>query len=335
MRQYLLKPMQFLLVLLALLPQFSKALAEPFDVDLFSKPIENFKVGDTQKIFGQLEFVGGIEFTSPNVHVGALSGLALIDGRSQIVAVTDTGFWFTAKIERDQKGRPVAFKNGRMAPLLDANGQAFEHKWISDAESIIVENGEALVSFERDNRVLRYRLDLEKFATLPKRLALNIGVESLRQNKGLETLVKASANSALKGAIIVISERSMSSNKQIRGAIIEGPKKGRFTVKRKGKYDITDGDFLPNGDLLLLERRFNMANGIGMRIRRIKAGKIRPGASLKGKKLIKADISYQIDNMEGLSVTTDQEGQVYLSLISDNNHSLLQRNLYLEFKLLP
>jgi hypothetical protein len=335
MRRVSLIPTLFSMVVVVLCLPLSKAVAAPFDVDLFSRTIENFKVGDRQRVFGKLEFVGGIEFTSPNAHVGAISGLALIDGRSQIVAVTDTGFWFTAKIERDQKGRPMALKYGRMAPLLDANGQAFKYKWISDAESIIVENGEALVSFERDNRVLRYRLDLEKFATLPKRLALNIGVESLRQNKGLETLVKAPANGALKGAIIVISERSMSSNKQIRGAIIEGPEKGRFTVKRKGKYDITDGDFLPNGDLLLLERRFNMANGIGMRIRRIKAGKIRPGASLKGKKLIKADISYQIDNMEGLSVTTDGEGQVYLSLISDNNHSLLQRNLYLEFKLLP
>ena len=36
-------------------------------------------------------------------------------------------------------------------------------------------------------------------------------------------------------------------------AIIEGPGKGIFTVARRGEFDITDGAFLPNGDLLVAD----------------------------------------------------------------------------------
>ncbi len=307
--------------------------AQPFEVEIFSKSISNFKPGSTEKRFGQLEFVGGLEFTSSNQHVGALSGMVLMKDRRRILAVTDTGFWFAANVKRNANGAPIGLENARMAPLLDRSGEPFGDKWLADAESIVIDGDNALISLERNSRVLRYKIDLENFASVPERVKLNIDVRKLRANKSLETIVVAPQNSPLKGSPIIVSERTFARKNEIIAAIIDGPMKGLFTVRRKGKFDITDGDFLPDGDLLLLERRFNLADGIGMRIRKIKAEKIKPGAVLKGKKLIKANSSYQIDNMEGLSITTDEKGNIYLSLISDDNHSLLQRNLYLEFRL--
>ncbi|TIW42540.1 MAG: hypothetical protein E5V61_22940, partial [Mesorhizobium sp.] len=47
--------------------------------------------------------------------------------------------------------------------------------------------------------------------------------------------------------------------------------------------------------------------------------------------LLEADMGYQIDNMEGLDVWTRDDGAQMVSLMSDDNHSILQRNLYLEF----
>jgi len=44
-------------------------------------------------------------------------------------------------------------------------------------------------------------------------------------------------------------------------------------------------------------------------------------------------MSYQIDNMEAMDVWTREDGAVMVSLMSDDNHSILQRNLYLEFVL--
>src|SRR5690606_17182627 len=104
-----------------------------------------------------------------------------------------------------------------------------------------------------------------------------------------------------------------------------------FAVRRHGGFDITDGAFLPNGDLLLLERQFTIATGIAMRLRRIDKASIAPGGVADGPVLLEADMAYQIDNMEGLDVWRGPNGSLIVSMISDNNHSLFQRNLYLEF----
>lgn len=309
--------------------------AAPFDVPLEARQIVNFRIGDANNNFGKLQFIGGLEFTSTNAHVGAFSGLVVLDNRQKIVAVTDTGFWFSAQITRDADGRPLSLQQGKMSAILDSAGKPFQYKWNVDAESLAINKDSVFVAFERDNRVLRYKLDLENFATTAVPVPLNLDASKLRYNKGLETVAIAPQDSPLAGATIIISERSFDSPNQIIGAILDGPQKGRFTIQRIGRFDITDGDFLPNGDLLILERRFNLASGVGLRIRRIKAADIRSGASLTGEILLEADTSYQIDNMEGLFVTRNETGSVSISLISDNNHSWLQRNLYLEFKLLP
>lgn len=74
--------------------------------------------------------------------------------------------------------------------------------------------------------------------------------------------------------------------------------------------------------------------GIGMRIRRIKADTIKPGAVVDGEILIEAGMSNDIDNMEGMDIIKAADGTLHLILVSDDNHSFLQRNVMLEFKLL-
>ena len=78
----------------------------------------------------------------------------------------------------------------------------------------------------------------------------------LRQNRGFETVTRAHPYGQHEGGLVVVSEKSLDKHGNIFAAIIEGPNKGIFTVKRSGDFDITDGAFLPDGDLLLLERSF-------------------------------------------------------------------------------
>jgi hypothetical protein len=60
---------------------------------------------------------------------------------------------------------------------------------------------------------------------------------------------------------------------------------------------------------------------------------IKPGALVDGAVLIEADLGYEIDNMEGLSVHRNAGGETVLTLISDDNFSLIQRTLLLQFAL--
>ena len=153
------------------------------------------------------------------------------------------------------------------------------------------------------------------------------------RNRGFETVTRAHSNGQHEGALVVVSEKSLDKDGNIFAAILEGPNKGVFTVRRDGEFDITDGAFLPNGDLLLLERSFSMRAGVKMRLRRIYGESVVKGAVADGPVLLDADMTYQIDNMEAMDVWTRDDGALMVSLMSDDNHSILQRSLYLEFRL--
>ncbi len=152
----------------------------------------------------------------------------------------------------------------------------------------------------------------------------------LRGNGGLETIAASPKSSPLKGAVVVVAETSVDENGNLFAAILDG---GVFKVKRDQPWAVTDGAFLPGGDLLLLERRFEGFGRVGMRIRRIDGAAIRPGALVDGPVLMEADLGEEIDNMEGLDAWEGADGRTYLSLVSDDNGAFYQRNLYLEFRL--
>jgi hypothetical protein len=90
---------------------------------------------------------------------------------------------------------------------------------------------------------------------------------------------------------------------------------------------------LAPADLLLLERRYSPARGVAMRIRRIPLTAIKPGALVDGSQLITADLGFQIDNIEGIAVHRNAAGETIVTLVSDDNFSVLQRNLLLQLAL--
>ena len=137
----------------------------------------------------------------------------------------------------------------------------------------------------------------------------------------------------LAGTLIAISERGPDAAGDISAFLIGGPNPGSFAVKRSANFDVTDAALLPGGDVLLLERRFSWTSGLAVRMRRIALGAIKPDALVDGPVLFEADLGYEIDNMEGLSVHRLPSGEIVLTLVSDDNFSALQRTLLLQFTL--
>ncbi|MBB6470360.1 hypothetical protein HNQ96_006257 [Aminobacter lissarensis] len=296
-------------------------------IEVSARSIARFQIGLDQKIFGPLEFVGGLEMTSPSRNLGALSAFRFLKPGSDFIGVADTGFWYFGRIARDSALRPTGVENFRMVQMRDGSGNGIEKKWQADAEGLAVRDGIATVGFERTHRVAQYRIDPDNMAGPLRELDFLVPRNELRTNRGFETV----AYSAEKGGLVVVSEKSLDTSGNIFAAVLEGPGKGVFTVKRNGEFDITDGAFLPDGDLLLLERSFSMASGVKMRLRRIASQTIAKGQVADGPVLLEANMGYQIDNMEGLDVWQRADGALMVSLVSDDNHSILQRNLYLEF----
>ena len=328
--------LRHLVAALICLPILGSAQAEPVSterVDVRTRQIENFHIGRDESRFGPLEFVGGLEMTSPNRHFGALSAFRFRTPGAEFMGVSDTGYWYFGTIVRDAEMRPVGVSDFRMVQMVDRDGRPFPDKGKADAESLDIEGDVATVGFEREHRIEQFRIDPNNMAGPIRRLGFLIPPRELRQNRGFETITRAHPHGQHEGGLVAVTEKSLDKDGNIYAAIIEGPNKGVFAVRRIGEFDITDGAVLPNGDLLLLERSYRPSDGVRMRLRRIHGELIAKGALADGPVLLEADMSYQIDNMEGLDVWQRSDGATMVSVVSDDNHSMLQRNLYLEFVL--
>ncbi|MBP2550237.1 hypothetical protein J2858_003173 [Neorhizobium galegae] len=308
-------------------------ISESLPAPVVAKPITSFKAGSDQTRFGAFEFVGGLQLTSSEPLFGAWSSFRLRADGVHFVGVADTGHWLTGRLVRDAVGRLSGLAEVSITPMRDARGEEPRVKGDSDAEGLALRRGQAIVSFERRHRVDVYPDPGFEHARPERSLDILIPKRELRSNGSLETVLVAPLESALKGAVITIAEQSVDADGNLYAAILEGPLKGQFKVVRNDPFDVTDGAFLPNGDLLLLERRFSILGGVGMRIRRIAGKSLKPGALVDGPVLLEADMGFEIDNMEGIDVVAGPDGHAHVILVSDDNHSILQRNLMLEFRL--
>lgn len=311
----------------------SAAMAGDDEIPVISRQITDFRIGSAETKFGSLEFLGGLEMVSGRALFGSLSSIRFRQDQKHFIVVLDTGQWLTGSIERDASGRLSGLSDVEITPMKDRAGRSLEGKGHMDAEGVALDGDRILVSFEQNHRVDVYPdpgfAESRAIATLP----ILIPRKMLSDNRGIETIAVAPASSPLKSGVVIVSERSLDSEGNRMAAILSGPLKGLFSIKRDGSFDVTDGAFLPGGDLLLLERRFNMAEGIGMRLRRIKGADIQPGAVVDGDLLLEGNFNSQIDNMEGLDLFQAADGTTHIIMVSDDNHSILQRNLMLEFRL--
>ena len=300
-----------------------------------STEIRQFDKNSAAARFGSLTFLGGLQFSSSDGRLHGFSAIRLMPGGERFVAVTDNGCWITGAIARDGDGRPTGLSDVAARPLTDLAGRQIAGKARGDAESLAIDpdGRTATVGFEQRHRIWAYDLD-HLGEGRARDLPLPFPVGELRANKGLETLAIAPKASPLRGAMVTVAEHSIDAAGNLFAGIVGRDQEhgSAFKVRRDDGWEVSDGDFLPDGDLLLLERRFQgIFSGLGIRIRQIPGASIRAGALVDGPVVFEADLSDEIDNMEGLDVWQDAAGRTRLTLVSDDNGSIFQRNLLLEF----
>lgn len=302
-------------------------------VAISARPLAAFEPRSPSRTrFGQLTFRSGLVLSGSHPRFGGFSGLWRSPDGARLVAITDNGFWLTARLLR-REGRLAGLDEAELAPILGASGRPLHRSRYFDTESLAMAEGVAYIGVERTHDILRFDWARYGVEARAKLVPVPPAVKRLPNNRGLEALGILPAGHALAGALIAISERSGGEDEPTAGFIIGGRQPGALQVVRHDGFDITDLAFLPGGDMLLLERWYKPLRGVGMRIRRIGGVTIRPGARLDGPILIEADLGQEIDNMEGMAVHTEA-GRTVITLISDDNFStFLQRTVLLEFEL--
>jgi hypothetical protein len=312
-------------------PAFAQAAPSPLEVK--ARPIEAFDPRDPTHVrYGALEFRSGLILTSPFRGFGGLSGLRLDRKGEQFVAISDKANWFTGRLV--YKGKRLAgLADMKSAPMLDSGGRKITSRGWFDSESLAFDGTTAYVGLERVNQILRF--DFGKGGILSRGQAVPPppGVSDLPFNKGLEALVFVPKGQPLGGTLIAISERGLDAAGNIQGFLIGGPSPGQFTVARTNKYDISDAVLLPSGDLLLLERKFSLLEGVGIRIRRVPIKSVVPDAVIDGPTIFEVDLGYEVDNMEGIDTHVTDGGETVVTMVSDDNFSMIQRTLLLQFTL--
>lgn len=307
--------------------------SEPVSVTVHARPIESFDLRErTLRRFGKLEFRSGLVLTSSFRRFGGLSAFRLDPQGEKFVATSDRGDWFTGRLVY-QGSAVTGLADVMSAPLLAEDGLPIRRRKLYDSESLAFDGATAFVGIERANRILRYDFGKDRILSRGADVPVPAAFRKLPHNKGPEGMVVVPKGQALQGALIVVSERGLDASGNLLGFLIGGPKPGQFGIRLSNNYDVSDAALLPGGDLLILERKFSWAEGVGIRIRRMPLRAIVPNAVLDGETIFEADLGYEIDNMEALDVHRDPAGHIVLTMVSDDNFSVLQRTLLLQFTL--
>jgi len=276
---------------------------------------------------GRLVFRGGLALSGDRAIFGGLSGLELLED-GEILAVSDAGVWFSARLKLDDDGALIGLDAPRLAPMRDEHGAIFVRKVEGDAEDLAhLRDGRFAVSFEQTQTIRIYDLYRDgatASATRGPRLAErrrlphNVGIEALTTDAG--------------GALIVGAEGDGASARLWRAAI---ETQGAAPVLTR--YRLTDGfalvglDRLPDGGFVVLERAYGPLTGMRIRIAHFSAEALNGHGPIAAETWAELRAPLSLDNFEGVAATRGPQGGVRLYLVSDNNFSGGQRTLLYAF----
>ncbi|MGI9478950.1 MAG: esterase-like activity of phytase family protein, partial [Hyphomicrobiaceae bacterium] len=264
-------------------------------------PIRSFaKSGRGGDQVGRLRFRGGLVLRTTHTAFGGFSGLEISPDGKQLLAVSDAGAWLKAKLQY-RNGRPAGLHSASLGPILALGNKRLRRGRDRDAEALRLLTGDlksgiVLVGFEANQRIGYFKLRSGRIHSPSRYLRPPV---RLGRNKGIEATGVLRAGPR-KGAIVAFAERTLDRNGHHRGWIWHRGKVLPLALTNVAGFDITDIAGAMDGSLYVLERRFRWSEGVKMRIRRIAAKRLKPGAVLSGEIMMAADLGSEIDNMEGL-----------------------------------
>ena len=281
-------------------------------------------------------FRGGVTLLAQDDTFGGLSGLAMTGPNQQVTFVSDRGSFVSGHLAYDDANRLFGLIGVTVEPMENSKGAPLPRQYAKDAESVdtVYRNGEAVavrVGFEHLTRVADFDLTNGIPGGPAREVVLPDWLTNLRTNESLESVCVAPPASPIAGSTLLIAEdRDDGAGNNSAWLLGQNDKGGLSYQAHDGLYP-TDCAFLPNGDLLVLERGITMLT-FAMSLRRVPAGDVQPGAVMAGELLLSASGS-AIDNMESLAVHTAPGGETRILIGSDNNFNDWQRSLLLEFAL--
>lgn len=305
------------------------ASARPIEVNAMR--IETFRDAGPGEQVDALVWRGGLELGSPDPDFGGLSDITFTGPGGELVMVSDQGHFVSARLVTDADGAPVALAGAEITEIQNSGGRPLPNAYSRDAEALdtIYRGGAPVavrVGFENLTRVADFALTDGRADGPARVVAIPEWLSALRTNQALEAVCIATEASPIAGSTLLIAETARGGGDAwLLGRLDRGPV--RFA--RSPGLSPTACAFGPQGELYVLERGVALFS-FRMQLRRIPAGDVAPGATLRGEVILAAS-GGEIDNMEGLAVDLSPAGETILTLVSDDNFNDFERTLLLRF----
>ena len=263
-----------------------------------------------------VRYAGGVQLiAAPMSALHGLSDLKLT-GDGGFLAVSDTGDLVRGRLDLDGLGQLTGLDDLRVRRLTLADGEPIADKRLGDAEGLaLTEDGEVLVSFEREHRIWSYGpLDALRAQPAARPQARPHPAADFPPNEGMEALASAPGgwrvggegggvwDCSLEACRVVVAPTPPADSWRLTGLERDPGGDGWFVVQRSWR---------PPFDLRARVRRMAADGGLGPVLLELKL----PGLT---------------DNFEGLAAERRADG-VRLYLLSDDNANPAQRTLMLAF----
>jgi hypothetical protein len=283
-----------------------------------------------------LVFEGGLQLSSVTDTFGGLSGVGFIGTEGKLVMVSDRGNFVSGQLIYDEARRPLSLVGVDISPIQNSRGADLPRAFARDAEALTVverpDNASVVrVGFENLTRVADFHLENGVPQGPAREVSIPDWLSAERTNESLEAVCVAPAASPIAGSTLLLTEGVVTGDGAHSAYLLGKNDKGPLSYRSGNITNPTDCAFLPNGDLLVLERGVSLIH-FAARLVRIAAADVKPGAEMVGEVLFEG-VGGDLDNMEGLAVHAGPSGQTRITLVSDDNFNDWERSLLLEFSL--
>ncbi len=272
---------------------------------------------------GALTYLGGVALTSRDGAFGGYSSLSVVGDRFTLLS----DYGDIVRFRMDATFRVSAPEFG---DLPAGPGVGWE-KRERDSESMTVDpaSGAVWVGFERANAIWRYGPGL----TLPAAFAKPPAMARWESNGGAESLVRLHD-----GRFLVIAETDRQ-DRPVRDLllfpgdpVVRSDNALVAAYQPPDGYDPSDATELPDGRVLVVNRRFSLPFTWSAVLTVIDPRSVKPGQVLTGREIARFDAPLTVDNYEGLAITREGSATI-LWMVSDDNQLFLQRTLLMKFRL--
>lgn len=289
----------------------NRPLPEPdYDSDVSIHKLENLP-----EVLGEFSVAGVWELTSNNSHFGGYSALLAISPGS-LLAASDAGRVLEIPIPLR-----ATIPAGSLR-IFDA--ERHPAKLFNDIESLAfdADSGTIWAGYESFNQVARMTKDGSHLSKQPPAIA------DWNHRSGLETFERLAD-----GSFLMIAEgRGQDGNHEALlypSDPLEGGEPLHFRFEGVRGMLPTGATLLPDGRVMILMRRFNIAilPYFSGSIMLADPAEISDGGTWSGEVIARFEDPFPLDNYEGIAAVPRPDGRVTVWLISDDNFSALQRTL--------